>query len=211
MLHTPDRNLQNLLQAVWCSGRLITRLQSSDAEWECSVKKLNPSRQTATCIPCFHSHHSPICLFKIANYHSSVTVNYLLRDERAPSSSTHRCWAWVPTKGIHEKPLIWVFFHGEGNKNCVWLKAPTRFVNIIGILCLPWQFFSFLCWLPCMCGGKRCRVDSLKYQLCREGPGSPAGQRSWLWSRNVPLWQRKSMALWAALGRAWPVGEAGHP
>lgn len=46
----------------------------------------------------------------------------------------------------------------------------------------------------------------LKHQLCREGPGSPAGQRSWLWSSNVPLRQWKLMVPWAALGRAWPAG-----
>lgn len=170
MLHTPNRNLQNLLQAVWYSGRLITRLQSSDAEWECSVEKLNPSRQTVTCIPFFHSHHSATCLFKIANYHSCLIVNDLLRDERGPSSSTHRYWAWVLIKCIHKKPVIWCFLPQWWNKNCVWLKAPTRFMNIMRILCLLGQIFP--CWFPRMCGGKRCTVNSHVYL-----PKIPALQR----------------------------------
>ena len=30
---------------------------------------------------------------------------------------------------------------------------------------------------------------------------------SWLWASNVPLWQRRPTASWAALGRALPVGQ----
>lgn len=175
-------------------------LKSSDAEWECSVEKLNPSRQILTCIPCFHSCPSPICLFKVANYHLCLIRTCLLQGEIAPSSSTHRQSRelWFLSLSLN-KMCLWgsiclLFFIpcSEGNKNCMWHKAPAMFVSLVRVLCFPWKLFSFL--FPWMWGGKRCTVDSCVHfaklawkQLCRKGSGSPRGQWSWPWASDVPL------------------------
>lgn len=125
-------------------------LKSSDAEWECSVEKLNPSRQILTCKPSFHSCHSPICLIKVANYHSCLMRTCSLRDEIAPSSSSRRqsrgMWALSlsPNKMCLWGSICLLFLipHSEENKNCMWHKAPTMFVSIVRVLCLPWRLFS---------------------------------------------------------------------